>query len=331
MRSWITTAQGNFFPMILGTMKLVGLKYRSMSFVFLIYFATAKCQRIPFGKRRRGVGEAPHSCPSSTKSVRGKFLLRSSAITHAVHCPFPVVSALNASRASMPSFIEPIVPSWHLHTFFTFTPSKSHCFCAILNGMARASSFLRALKYLEIEEKVLNIGSLLAILGIFMPWFGGEWSGQPKVWTGLGFYTSFVGLLILLAHIFTLALTVLPLLGYSVIRISLRDIIRFTIGIETVFLVVMVLSILTNVSFDFSQVEVRFGIYLTLVGSIIVSLYAFLRMQQERKRSAQELFHHPEDAEASLLHVQKERSPEREVPPPPPPPPPPAEDPPLFS
>ena len=197
--------------------------------------------------------------------------------------------------------------------------------------MARASSFLRALKYLEIEEKILNIGSLLAILGIFMPWFGGEWFGQPKVWTGLGFYTSFVGLLILLAHIFTLALTVLPLLGYSVIRISLRDIIRFTIGIETVFLVVMVLSILTNVSFDFSQVEVRFGIYLTLVGSIIVSLYAFLRMQQERKRSAQELFHHPEDAEMPLLH-RKDLPPEREVPPPPPPPPPPpAEDPPLFA
>src|SRR3989344_8653465 len=108
MRSWITTAQRNFFPMILGTMKLVGLKYRSMSFVFLIYFATAKCQRIPFGKRRRGVGESPHSCPSSTKSVRGKFLLRSSAITHAVHCPFPVVSALNASRASMPIRMDPV-------------------------------------------------------------------------------------------------------------------------------------------------------------------------------------------------------------------------------
>jgi hypothetical protein len=187
------------------------------------------------------------------------------------------------------------------------------------------------MKYLDIEEKILNAGSILAIFGVFMPWFGGEWFGQPEVWTGLGFYTSFVGLVILLAHLFTLSLTLLPMLGYSLIRPALRDIIRFTIGVETVFLVIMILSILTNVSFDFSQVEIRFGIYLTLVGSIIVSLYAFLRMQQERKRSVQELFHHPEDHHVPRSAA-KEPSPAISVPPPPPPPPPPApEDPPLFS
>jgi hypothetical protein len=186
------------------------------------------------------------------------------------------------------------------------------------------------MKYLDIEEKILNAGSILAIFGVFMPWFGGEWFGQPEVWTGLGFYTSFVGLIILLAHLFTLSLTLFPMFGYSIIRPSLRDIIRFTIGVETVFLVIMILSILTNVSFDFSQVEIRFGIYITLVGSIIVSLYAFLRMQQERKRSVQELFHHPEDHPPRS--IAKEPSPAISVPPPPPPPPPPApEDPPLFS
>jgi hypothetical protein len=37
--------------------------------------------------------------------------------------------------------------------------------------------------------------------------------------------------------------------------------------------------------------EIRFGIYLSLVGSIIVSLYGFLRVQQKQKRDVQELFH----------------------------------------
>lgn len=165
--------------------------------------------------------------------------------------------------------------------------------------MTRTSAFLRALRHLEIEEKILNAGALLAVISVFLPWFGGEWFGEPEVWTGFGFYTSFVGLMIFLAHAFVLSLTVLPLLGYSLVRSGLRDLLRFIIGAETVLLLVVVLSILTNISFDFSQVEVRFGVYLTLVGSIIVTLYAFLRMQQQRKREVHELFHHPDGAPPS--------------------------------
>ena len=196
--------------------------------------------------------------------------------------------------------------------------------------MVTRSSLLRALQHLEIEEKILNIGAIVAVLGVFMPWFGGEWFGEPKVWTGFGFYTSFVGLVIFLAHLFTLSLTVLPLLGYSLVRASIRDLLRFIIGIESVLLVVMVLSILTNVSFDFSQVEVRFGVYLTLVGSIVVSLYSFLRMQQQRKRQVEELFRHPEDPGAPRERTVR-MMPMESVPPPPPPPPPLPEEPPLFT
>ena len=166
----------------------------------------------------------------------------------------------------------------------------------MLLAMTRTSAFLRGLRHLEIEEKILNAGALLTVLGVFMPWFGGEWFGEPEVWTGFGFYTSFVGLMIFLAHVFVLSLTVLPLLGYALVRASLRDFLRFIIGAECVLLLVVVLSILTNISFDFSQVEVRFGVYLTLVGSIIVTLYAFLRMQQQRKREVHELFHHSDSA-----------------------------------
>ncbi|MEK7137057.1 MAG: hypothetical protein AAB853_02115 [Patescibacteria group bacterium] len=193
-------------------------------------------------------------------------------------------------------------------------------------------SLLRALRNLEIEEKILNIGCFVALVGVFMPWFGGQWFGEAKVWTGFQFYTSFVGLLLFLAHLFTLSLTILPLLGYHLVRPSLRDLLRLVIGLESVFMIIVVLSILTNISFDFSQLEIRFGVYLTLVGSIIVSLYAFLRIQQQRKQQVQELFHHPEEPPRRLQTEREE--PVRESPPPPPPsppPPPPPEDLPLFS
>ena len=190
--------------------------------------------------------------------------------------------------------------------------------------MSRSNLF-RSICSLEIEEKILNVGACLALFGVFLPWFGGSWFGEPTVWTGFGFYTSFVGLIIFLSHLFIILLTLLPMMGYQVIRKSLRDILRLIISLECVMLTVVVWSVLTNVAFDHSQMEIRFGIYLTLVGSIVVSLYAFLRVQQKRKRQVEEIFHHTEDV-APL----RERIMDDSYSPPAPPPPPP-ENPSLFS
>jgi len=193
------------------------------------------------------------------------------------------------------------------------------------------SSLLRAIRYLEIEEKILNLGALVAIIGIFVPWFGGEWFGEPAVWSGFQFYTSFVGLLIFLGHLFVLSITVFPLMGYQIIKPAIRDLLRLVVSLECVLLTIVSWSVLTNISFDRSQMQIRFGIYLTLVGSIVASLYAFLRVHQQRKRRVQELFHHPEDQgrEPPLLRpIEKQ---DDKPPPPPPPPPSEPEEPRLFS
>lgn len=187
--------------------------------------------------------------------------------------------------------------------------------------MISRSSIIAALRQLEIEEKILNVGSFIALIGVFLPWFGGEWFGQPVMWSGFQFYTSFVGLLIFLGHVFILSLTAVPLFGYRMFKATQRDFLRLIVALECVLLTIVVWSVLTNISFDRSQMQIRFGIYVTLVGSIVVSLYAFLRLQQQRKRRVQELFHHPDDqtlkAEEQLLH-----RPSPGVPEPPPPPPP---------
>lgn len=163
------------------------------------------------------------------------------------------------------------------------------------------SSFVRSLAYLEIEEKILNAGALIALGGVFFPWFGGSWFGESTVWSGFGFYTSFIGLLIFVSHVFILSLTVLPLLGYQVIRKSIKDMIRLTVSLECVLLTIVAWSVLTNISFDHAQMEVRFGMYITLVGSIVTSLYAFLRVQQQRKRQVQDLFHQREESSSSFV------------------------------
>jgi hypothetical protein len=153
------------------------------------------------------------------------------------------------------------------------------------------SAFLRTLRQLEIEEKILNLAALVAVLGVSMPWFGGEWFGEPTVWTGFQFYTSFAGLLVFLSHVFILSLTVLPMMGHHIIRPSLRDAVRMIVALSCVLTLIIVWSVLTNIAFDRAQMEIRFGIYLSLVGSIVVSLYAFLRLQQQRKKQVKEFFH----------------------------------------
>ncbi|HLD08404.1 MAG TPA: hypothetical protein VJB60_05055 [Candidatus Peribacterales bacterium] len=183
--------------------------------------------------------------------------------------------------------------------------------------MAR-SSFLRVLRHLDIEEKILNLGSIVALLGIFVPWFGGDWFGDPATWSGFQFYTSFIGLLIFLGHVFILSLTVLPLMGYSLVKTSLRELLRLIVALESVLLTIVAWSVLTNISFDRSQMEIRFGIYLTLVGSIVTSLYAFLRVQQQRHRSVRELFHHPDDTIQPPEHPVERIA--ADLPPAPPPP-----------
>lgn len=183
-----------------------------------------------------------------------------------------------------------------------------------------ASTFLRKLTSLELEEQILNGSAIVSVIGTLLPWMGGEWLGGDNVtYTGLGFYTSFIGLGVLLLQTFVLLITIIPLTGGPVlIKRRHREAIRLAATGLSSILIFAALSVLAKVTLEFSRMGIRFGIYVTLIGSLVATLYAYLRFQEQRKSSVQELFHHPEDAEVP------ERIETAAPPPPPPPPPPPA-------
>ena len=171
---------------------------------------------------------------------------------------------------------------------------------------------------LNLEERIFLAGALLATVGVFLPWISGEWLGGERTsYSGLSFFTGTLGWAVLLLHLSILLLTLLPIRGGPVLmkRRSLC-VLRLLCSAQAAIITLIALSILTSVTFEFSRMEVRFGLYLSLIGSIVATLYAFLEWQQLRKRDGAELFHHPE--QSSLV----ERS-EGHLPPPPPPPPPP--------
>ena len=76
------------------------------------------------------------------------------------------------------------------------------------------SRIVRSLLSLELEERILNSGAIIAAGSVFLPWFSGEWlGGEMRLHTGFGFYTSFLGLGVFLLNLFLIALTLIPLIG----------------------------------------------------------------------------------------------------------------------
>ncbi len=182
-------------------------------------------------------------------------------------------------------------------------------------------SIFRKISALELEEQILNGGALVTVIGIFLPWMGGEWLGGERVtYSGVGFYTAFIGLTVLVLQLLVLAITAAPLFGGVVIvRKRNREFVRLCATSLSSVLALSALSVLAKVTFEFSRMEIRFGIYVAIVGSLVATLYAFLRYQEQHRGLVQELFHHPEDAPTPEV-----RNEVASVPPPPPPPPPPA-------
>ncbi|MBM3227680.1 hypothetical protein FJZ27_02335 [Candidatus Peribacteria bacterium] len=181
-------------------------------------------------------------------------------------------------------------------------------------------SALRNISSLELEEQILNGGSLIAVIATFLPWMGGEWlGGETVTYSGLGFYTAFIGAFALILHLFVLSITAAPLLGgFVVIRKRHRDVVRLIATSLASLMMLAALTVLTRVTFEFSRMEIRFGVYVAIVSSLVATLYAFLRYQEHRRGLVQELFHHPEDNRATP----ECREPITPTPPPPPPPPP---------
>lgn len=183
------------------------------------------------------------------------------------------------------------------------------------------SKMKRIWSTVDLEERILNGAALIALVSIFLPWLSGEWLGGDSVtYTGFGFYTSFIGIVVFILMLLVVLITIVPLLGGPIlIRRRYRESVRLYLASQISVLLLAALSVLTKVTYEFSRIEIRFGIYLTLIGSIIVSVYAFLRWQEERKTQAHGVFHHPEDP------VAVNERPESFLTPPPPPPPPPLE------
>ena len=105
--------------------------------------------------------------------------------------------------------------------------------------------FVRVLRAMELEEKVLHTGVAVCVLGLFIPWLGGQWYGKEQQWNGFGFYTGFIGHVVLLLEVFIVAMTLSPLFGGPVIvRKSARNFVRLQLSAVASILLLTAFTIL---------------------------------------------------------------------------------------
>lgn len=182
------------------------------------------------------------------------------------------------------------------------------------------SLFLRKVAGLDLEEKILNIAVICSLFGMFFPWIEGRWLGNElRTHTGFGFYTSFIGLTVFALNAYILAMTLVPLTsGNQLLSKERKEQVRFYCSAAATVLLLGALSVLTKITFDFQGMEVRFGMYLTLFGSIATSLYAYLTLQEKKRNRVKELFHQAEPEPVITRNdteeLQNEPTVEQEVP-----------------
>jgi len=162
-----------------------------------------------------------------------------------------------------------------------------------------ASQFFRKLASLELEEKIFNAGALVALIGIFLPWIGGKLSlidDKTTTYTGIGFYTAFIGMATAGLLLYLLAVTAIPLMsGNHIVKRENKDRVRLGLSGLSTMMILASLSVLMKVTFTSPGMEVRFGIYVALIGSMVATLYAYLAYQEHKKSEVHSLFHHEEE------------------------------------
>ncbi len=160
---------------------------------------------------------------------------------------------------------------------------------------------IRRLKHtylrLSAEEKVAAFGMLLVILGAFMPWYQLNLNVNQKqvVETGFSGDLGVVGFVVFLMTVIALLTLVaehmrfrMPYFGYTKEKIVL-----FFMA-QSSFLLFLDMAIYTKRSFDFTDAELRFGLYAALIGAVLATFSAYALLRKLNKKEVQAFFNQNE-------------------------------------
>jgi len=166
------------------------------------------------------------------------------------------------------------------------------------------------------EEKAIGIGGLAVVLGVFMPWYTVVMNFDKEV-TESGFSgdLGILGFVVFLLMLLVLGFLMGDHLHFRLPRFGLKkeNILLFLSG-ESAFLLLLALAIFTKRSLDFTNAELRFGLYMALIGAVLSAFAAFAQIQKLQKKETKEFFEHEEQLEEEALPAEDEGAFEEETP-----------------
>lgn len=171
---------------------------------------------------------------------------------------------------------------------------------------------LRRIKYallrLSPEEKVISVACVVVLASAFMPWFSISLiNGKSSSLTAFDGSMGIIGFVVFLFTALTLGFVLanhlkikLPSFGYKKEQISL-----FFLG-ESAFLLLLTIAMYTKESFEYSNAEIRFGLYGALAGAILGTFAAFAQIQKRQKKNVESFFNHEEAEVESVQEINLE-------------------------
>jgi len=148
---------------------------------------------------------------------------------------------------------------------------------------------------LPFEEQVIGGASLLLSVSCFLPWYFGR---SKNAYINMNGFQSFA--FIIGYFVFGLALLNLLYFGYKILKgkefrlpFVSHHMFMF-VGGQSLILLIVALFIYTKQTFEFSQAQVRFGLYLGLISALFVTVFSYFFLRRSKmeiaKKKAQQLF-----------------------------------------
>lgn len=149
------------------------------------------------------------------------------------------------------------------------------------------------IRQLTLHQKLVGLGSILSIMGVFLPWM----SYENKSFSGVQDMTYLIGYIILVLSCILFVFFLLRVSGKRLPRLPFKEhTFSMVCGLQIIILSVVAFSIYNKLFLFTATSEIQFGISITIIGGVFIILGSYFSWLQERKENVRKTFiHMPEE------------------------------------
>ncbi len=153
------------------------------------------------------------------------------------------------------------------------------------------------------EEKLAGVGAIIVLISSFLPWFSIVFSSAEKGTTVSGFAGDLgvIGFVVFLLTAMAVTFLMAEHLGLRMPNFGFKkeQVVLFLMG-ESAFLLLLTIAVYTKRSFEYTNAELRFGLYAALIGAFVGAFSAFAETQKNQKKETEAFFEHPEEVKTEV-------------------------------